>query len=87
MLGYVFDEREFLLPYGIRSLALLPARRGAAAVHHYYAAGPTVDVPIGSGQRMNLADAARGFPALVSLFLPDAAGRPRCHSDERRFAT
>jgi hypothetical protein len=132
MLQYVFDEREFLSPYGIRSMsarhrdqpALLHTEAGEFRAeyvpgesdsalfggnsnwrgpvwlpvnylivealeryHHFYGDSFTLEVPVGSGQRMNLRHAAREVSRrLLRLFLPDASGRRPCHGGEARFA-
>jgi hypothetical protein len=133
MLQYVFDEREFLSPYGIRSMsarhrdqpALLHTEAGEFRAeyvpgesdsalfggnsnwrgpvwlpvnylivealeryHHFYGDSFTLEVPVGSGQRMNLRHAAREVSRrLLRLFLADASGRRPCHGGEARFAS
>jgi hypothetical protein len=55
--------------------------------HHFYGNDLTVECPTGSGRRMNLREVAREIACrLVSLFMPDAAGRRPCHGDDRRYA-
>jgi hypothetical protein len=125
MLTYVFDEREFLSPYGVRSLSrvyldqpfVLPAGgqeyrvryvpgesdsglfggnsnwRGPVwfpanylliealeRYHHFYGDSFMVELPTGSGRRVNLKVAARELAQrLVRLFLPGDDGRRACH--------
>ncbi len=56
--------------------------------HHFYGDTLTVEVPVGSGNRMNLADAAAELSRrLVGLFLPDRQGFRPCHGEQARFAT
>ena len=56
--------------------------------HHFYGDALAVECPTGSGQRMDLAAAARELSRrLASLFVPDASGRRPCHGAEARFAT
>jgi len=133
MLRYVFDEREFLSPFGIRSMsarhrdqpAMLRTEFGefqAAYVpgesesplfggnsnwrgpvwfpvnylivealeryHHFYGDSFRVEVPVGSGQTMNLREAGCEISRrLVRLFVPNGDGHRACHGDEARFAT
>ena len=130
VLRYVFDEREFLSLYGIRSMSAAhrehPVKlsnglyaeyapgesttwdfggnsnwRGPVwfpvnyllvealqRYHHFYGESFTIEVPIGSGRRMNLALAARELSQrLVRLFLPDAEGRRPSHGQQSRYAT
>jgi hypothetical protein len=55
--------------------------------HHFYGNALTVECPTGSGTTMHLAQVAEEIARrLVSLFLPDAAGRRPCHGADRRFA-
>ena len=133
VLQYLFDEREFLSPYGIRSLSAIHREHpfivhtGNAELradytpgesttsifggnsnwrgpvwfpvnyllvealqryHHFYGDSFTVEVPVGSGIRMNLAQAAAELSwRLVQLFLPDRRGCRPCHGQQARFAT
>ena len=133
VLQYLFDEREFLSPYGIRSLSAIHREHpfivhtGNAELradytpgesttsifggnsnwrgpvwfpvnyllvealqryHHFYGDSFTVEVPVGSGIRMNLAQAAAELSwRLVQLFLPDRRGYRPCHGHQARFAT
>jgi hypothetical protein len=55
--------------------------------HHFYGDKLTVECPTGSGVRMTLGEVAEALERrLVSLFLPDAAGRRPCHGDSARYA-
>jgi hypothetical protein len=55
--------------------------------HHYYGDAFVVECPTGSGTKLHLgAVAAEIERRLVSLFLPDAAGRRPCHGGEARYA-
>src|SRR5262249_30611302 len=133
VLRVLFDEREFLGPYGVRALSA--AYRDTPYVfrangmdhvvrytpgesdtglfggnsnwrgpiwfpinylmiealeryHHYYGESLTVEVPAGSGRRMNLRQAAHELAGrLASIFLPDARGRRPCHGGDARYAT
>jgi hypothetical protein len=133
MLQFLFDEREFLSPYGIRSLSAIHREHPIVALydntelradytpgesttnmfggnsnwrgpvwfpinyllvealqryHHFYGDSFTVEVPVGSGIRMNLAQAASELSRrLVQLFLPDRHGYRPCHGQQARFAT
>jgi len=132
VLHYLFDERELLSPYGIRSLSAAhrdhpcilktadgelradytPGESSTLAFgtnsnwrgpvwfpvnyllvealqryHHFYGDSVLVEVPAGSGQVMNLAEAAGEIARrLVHLFLPDQHGRRPCHGEQERFA-
>jgi len=132
VLHCMLDEREFLSPYGIRSLSAAHAEapyqvavdhthyevhyapgesdtgifggnsnwRGPVwfpvnyliiealkRYHHFYGDKLTVECPTGSGHRMNLGEVAEELERrLVSLFLPDAAGRRPCHGGAARYA-
>ena len=132
VLRYVFDESEFLSPYGIRALSAAHRERPAVLrtatgelraeycpaesttgvfggnsnwrgpvwfpvnyllvealqrYHHFYGDSFRVEVPVGSGRTMNLAEAASEISRrLVHLFLPDRRGRRPCHGDQARFA-
>jgi hypothetical protein len=56
--------------------------------HHFYGDKLTVECPTGSGVRMHLGEVAEELERrLVSLFMPDAAGRRPCHGDSGRYAT
>jgi len=133
VLQYLFDEREFLSPYGIRSLSAIHREqpfivhtsngelradytpgesttsifggnsnwRGPVCFpvnylliealqryHHFYGDAFTVEVPAGSGVRMNLAQAASELSwRLIQLFLPDRQGYRPCHGQQGRFAS
>jgi len=55
--------------------------------YHYYGNELTVEMPRGSGHRMNLREVALELAKrLSSTFLPDANGRRPCHGDDERFA-
>ena len=125
VLRYVFDEKEFLSPYGVRSLSrayqehpyvleaagerhevrYVPGESDSGLFggnsnwrgpiwfptnflliealeryHHFYGDSLQVEVPTGSGRRMNLKQAAGELSRrLVSLFLPGPDGRRPCH--------
>ena len=133
VLQYLFDEREFLSPYGIRSLSAIHREhpcvvRTANAefrvdytpgestssmfggnsnwrgpvwfpvnylliealqrYHHFYGDSFSVEVPVGSGIRMNLAQAASELSRrLVHLFIADRRGYRPCHGQQSHFAT
>src|SRR6516162_4877596 len=133
VLQYLFNEREFLSPYGVRSLSAIhrehpfimhttngelradytPGESNSSMFggnsnwrgpvwfpvnyllvealqryHHFYGDSFTVEVPVGSGIRMNLAQAAAELSwRLVQLFLPDRRGYRPCHGQQARFAT
>ena len=133
VLQYLFNEREFLSPYGVRSLSAIHREnpfimhttsgelradytpgesttsmfggnsnwRGPVwfpvnyllvealqRYHHFYGDSFTVEVPVGSGMRMNLAQVASELARrLVQLFLPDRYGYRPCHGQLARFAT
>ena len=133
MLQYLFDESEFLWPYGIRALSaahrdkpcVLHACNGELRAeyspaesttsvfggnsnwrgpvwfpvnyllvealqryHYFYGDSLTVEVPIGSGRRMNLAQAASEVAhRLIQLFLPDCYGQRPCHGGQEKYAT
>ena len=55
--------------------------------YHYYGNELTVEMPRGSGRRMNLREVALDLARrLSSTFLPDENGRRPCHGDDPRFA-
>jgi hypothetical protein len=55
--------------------------------HHFYGDALTVECPVGSERRMNLAQVAENLRRrLASLFLPGANGDRPCHADDPRFA-
>jgi Mannosylglycerate hydrolase MGH1-like glycoside hydrolase domain len=131
ILQRVFDENEFLSPFGIRSLSryhrdhpyVLPVKdhtleigyepgdsqtgtfggnsnwRGPIwfpmnflliealqRLHHYYGDSFSVEVPTGSGKRMNLSQAARLLSRRLSaLFLPDKNGQRPVYGDSKLF--
>jgi hypothetical protein len=133
VLTYVFDEREFLSPHGIRSLSRAYAAhpfvlesgadryqvdyepgesqtwlfggnsnwRGPVwfpinylliealeRYHHFYGDSFQIEFPTGSGRLHNLQQIARELARrLVTLFLPDAAGRRPALGREARFAS
>ena len=54
---------------------------------HFFGDALTVEVPTGSGRRLNLREAAHELAGrLASIFLPDANGRRPCHGDDSRYA-
>ena len=56
--------------------------------HHFYGDELTVECPIGSGRRANLAQVADELKRrLGSIFLPDASGRRPVHGAESRHAS
>ncbi|MGZ4812853.1 MAG: MGH1-like glycoside hydrolase domain-containing protein [Terriglobales bacterium] len=133
VLQYLFDESEFLSPYGIRALSAAhrdkpcvlhacngdlraeysPAESTTSVFggnsnwrgpvwfpvnyllvealqryHYFYGDSLTVEVPIGSGRRMNLAQAASEVAhRLIQLFLPDRYGQRPCHGGQEQYAT
>ena len=55
--------------------------------YHYYGSDLLVEMPRGSGRRMNLREVALELARrLSSTFLPDENGRRPCHGDDERFA-
>jgi hypothetical protein len=55
--------------------------------HHFYGSDLTVELPTGSGRRVNLREASREISRrLCSLFLAGAGGRRPCHGEDPRFA-
>jgi hypothetical protein len=55
--------------------------------HHFYGDSFTVELPTGSGRRVNLRQAAMELQRrLAGLFLPDADGRRPCHGGDPRYA-
>jgi hypothetical protein len=53
----------------------------------FYGDDLEVEMPTGSGRRVNLVTAARELgERLLGIFRPDASGRRACHGDERRYA-
>jgi glycosyl hydrolase family 63 len=55
--------------------------------HHFYGDSLTVEVPAGSGRRLNLREAAQELSCrLASIFLPDASGHRPCHGGDPRYA-
>ncbi|MGI9075111.1 MAG: MGH1-like glycoside hydrolase domain-containing protein [Bryobacteraceae bacterium] len=131
ILQRVFDESEFLSPFGVRSLSRYhennpyelsldsasfsvgyepgESRSGTFGgnsnwrgpvwfpmnflliealqrLHHYYGDSLSVEFPTGSGQRMNLRQAAEKLSQRLSaLFLPDANGRRPVFGDGTLF--
>jgi hypothetical protein len=131
VLKYVFDENEFLSPYGIRSLSRAYAEhpfvlengadrfqvnyepgesqtwifggnsnwRGPVwfpinylliealeRYHHFYGDKFTMEFPTGSGRQHNLQQIAQELARrLVSLFVPNSAGRRPALGMEARF--
>ncbi len=54
--------------------------------HHFYGDNFTIECPTGSGVMMNLHEVAEEIERrLVSLLLPDAAGRRPCHGHDPRY--
>ena len=131
ILSCVFNEAEFLSPYGVRSLSRFhkdnpyvvpldgkqfridyePAEsqtgmfggnsnwRGPVwfpmnyllieslqRLHHYYGDSLMVEFPTGSGNRMNLWDAATELSRrLTALFIPGADGRRPAYGDSKLY--
>ena len=55
-------------------------------LHHYYGDSFQVEFPTGSGQQMNLRQAARQLSQrLISIFLPDDGGRRPVYGNNRLF--
>jgi hypothetical protein len=55
--------------------------------HHFYGDSLTVELPTGSGHRVNLGVVARELShRLTRLFTADQAGARPCHGGERRYA-
>ncbi len=55
---------------------------------HFYGDSLLVECPVGSGQMMNLAQAAGEIRRrLSSLFLPDESGKRACHGADERYAS
>jgi hypothetical protein len=55
--------------------------------HHFYGNDLLVELPTGSGQWVNLGEAARELGTrLASLFRADGNGRRPCHGDDPRYA-
>ncbi|MCA9664353.1 MAG: glucosidase [Myxococcales bacterium] len=55
--------------------------------HHFYGDDFTVECPVGSGRKMNLAGVAQELSRrLVSIFMPDSEGRRPCHGDDHIYA-
>jgi mannosylglycerate hydrolase MGH1-like protein len=53
----------------------------------FYSDDLQVEMPTGSGRRVNLTTAAREVSErLLGIFRPDASGRRPCHGGERRYA-
>jgi hypothetical protein len=132
LLRTMLDEREFLSPYGIRSMSRIHLERPVELdleghhfevrylpgesdswmfggnsnwrgpiwmplnvlfvealydYHRFYGDDLQVEVPTGSGRRMNLRQAAVELSTrLLGLFRADATGRRPCHGSERRYA-
>ena len=132
MLRYLFDETEFLSPYGIRALSryhhehpfslqvdgqehcvrYTPGESDSGMFggnsnwrgpiwfpvnfliiealeryHHFYGDEVRVECPVGSGQQLNLREAAQELRRrLGRLFLPDPAGVRPCHGDDAIYA-
>jgi hypothetical protein len=133
VLAYLFDEREFLSPFGIRSLSRFHEHRpyvfdldggehrvsyvpgesdsrlfggnsnwrgpvwlpmnyllieALERYHHFYGSDLTVELPTGSGHRVDLRKASREIARrLCSLFLAGPDGRRPCHGDDPLFAS
>ena len=133
LLRAMFDEAEFLSPYGLRSVSrvhlehpsvvelagqrfevkYLPGEsdswmfggnsnwRGPiwmplnalviealVTYSQFYGDDLQIEVPTGSGRRMNLREAALELiQRLLRLFRADPSGRRPCHGDEWRYAT
>jgi hypothetical protein len=55
--------------------------------HHFYGDDLTVECPVGSGRRMNLAEVAEELGRrLGSIFLPGTNGHRPCHGGDPRYA-
>ncbi|HEY3170622.1 MAG TPA: glucosidase, partial [Thermoanaerobaculia bacterium] len=55
--------------------------------YHFYGSELTIEMPRGSGRRMNLREIALDLARrLSSSFLPDENGRRPCHGEDERFA-
>jgi hypothetical protein len=55
--------------------------------HYFYGDDFQIECPVGSGKKMNLAEAAYELAArLTKLFLPDANGQRPCHGEDHRYA-
>ncbi|MBX3356941.1 MAG: glucosidase [Phycisphaeraceae bacterium] len=134
VLRYLFDESEFLSPYGVRSVSKfheahpfvtqdragreyrvdyapgesttemfggnsnwrgpvwLPLNyliiEALERYHHYYGDNLLVEVPVGSGRKISLHDAAHELRSrLTALFLAGGGGRRPCNGDDPRFAS
>ncbi|MBI3886746.1 MAG: glucosidase [Opitutae bacterium] len=131
VLSYVFDEKEFLSPYGVRSLSRVYAEKpfilhaggeeyrveyvpgesdtglfggnsnwrgpiwfptnfllieALERYHHYYGDTFLVEFPTGSGNKINLAQAAQELAKrMIALFVPGADGARPCHGTEERY--
>ena len=131
VLRYVFDEKEFLSPYGVRSLSrayadnpfvlnaggedykveYVPGESDTGLFggnsnwrgpiwfptnflliealeryHHFYGDSFKVEFPTGSGNMINLAQAAKELAQrMVRLFVPGADGARPCHGSEERY--
>jgi hypothetical protein len=133
VLRYLFDEAEFLSPYGVRALSRVHLERpftlrvngetyrvgyvpgesdtglfggnsnwrgpiwfpvnyllieALERYHHFYGDALEVELPTGSGRRLNLKQAAQEIARrLAALFLPDPSGRRPAHGTEERYAS
>lgn len=131
VLRYVLDEKEFLSPYGIRSVSkyheehpyvlhydgqsqtvkYTPGESDTGLFggnsnwrgpiwfplnfllvealeryHHFYGDNLKVECPVGSGNMVNLKEAAAEISRrLGSIFLPDEKGRRPVHGDDPRY--
>jgi hypothetical protein len=131
VLKYVFDEQEFLSPFGLRSLSKVHEQKpyvlkvdgkeyrvdyepgdsttalfggnsnwrgpvwfplnyllieALERYHYFFGDSIQVEVPTGSGRKLNLQQAADELGArLVRLFLPDKWGRRPCYGQDARF--
>jgi hypothetical protein len=133
LLKYLFDETEFLSPYGVRSLSRYHEKnpfvfeigeethrvdyapgesntwlfggnsnwRGPIwfpttylliealeRYHRFYGDTFQIELPTGSGNKVNLKQAARELETrMVRLFLPDATGKRPCFGGDKRYDT
>jgi hypothetical protein len=133
LLRAMFDEAEFLSPFGLRSMSRVHLERPSVVelagqryevrylpgesdswmfggnsnwrgpiwlplnalfiealftYYQFYGDALQIEVPTGSGNRMNLLEAARALvDRVLGLFRADGAGRRPCHGEERRYAT